>query len=252
MSHIPALPPIEGDMMLDVFTHRSIRETSPNSEYGDTDRLAELGSSVLKMAVMYSLFRKRPLLSAIELSTQQAQWLSDEQISQWLSTYSLKAKVRKSREAQDSPDDSRFLFHAYVGAAYLQRGISVVLPWICLLVDPDSEPPAVPGNESTPRSPPPYSASSSAQPVQPTVSPPPTSGPSLSGVNVLVTFNQACSQRGYSVVWQPESQGPPHDPRWIVRCIVNGEVKGSGIGRNQKAAKEEAAKEAFQRMNWAS
>lgn len=39
-----------------------------NEEYGDTDRLVELGRRVLEMALTAHLFYKRPILTAEEIS----------------------------------------------------------------------------------------------------------------------------------------------------------------------------------------
>lgn len=65
MSTFPSLPPIEGDLLLEVFYHRSTKNTPEGDE--NAERLAELGSSVLNMVIIYSLFSKRPLLAAHEL-----------------------------------------------------------------------------------------------------------------------------------------------------------------------------------------
>lgn len=67
--HSSTTPPkIEGDvdLVLDVYTHRSLRfEGAPmNDEYGDTDRLAELGAQVLDLAVTYHVYSKKPMLPA--------------------------------------------------------------------------------------------------------------------------------------------------------------------------------------------
>lgn len=71
MNNIPALPTIEGDLLLDVLTRQSNRNTSSppdNTEHGGAERLAELGHTVLSMTIMYILFQRTPFLSAIELS----------------------------------------------------------------------------------------------------------------------------------------------------------------------------------------
>lgn len=57
------------DLMLQVYTHKSLR--IPGQPYDDNERLSELGSKALEMAVVSSLFRKqplvRPLLSSFSL-----------------------------------------------------------------------------------------------------------------------------------------------------------------------------------------
>ena len=63
---VPPIPKLQGEIILEVFTHRSIRFPSApinqDSEYGDSDRLTVLGEKVLEAAVTDALFRKRPML----------------------------------------------------------------------------------------------------------------------------------------------------------------------------------------------
>jgi len=266
MNTIPPLPSIEGDLILDVLTrqpHRNAMSAPDNSEHGGIERLAGLGESVLDMVVVYALFQKRPLLSGAELMEKHQELLDDQHITQWLTMYSLKSRVRglENPAVLDQPDESRLLFHSYVGAIYVQKGLPVVLNWISRLVCPESEPLAAPGNSATnpnpalSSSPPPYSSSSIAA-TPPNAPPPPMpAAPTPGGlppVNALSLFNQTCSQRGILINWDSESEGPPHQPRWAVKCLVNGMLRGTGTGRSQKVAKEEAARQAFQAMGWGS
>ena len=65
----PPLPQLTGDIILEVFTHKSIQYDGPNSEYGDNTRLAELGSQALQMVVTRTLFDlKEPMLSVSEIA----------------------------------------------------------------------------------------------------------------------------------------------------------------------------------------
>ncbi|KAH7930606.1 hypothetical protein BV22DRAFT_1028326 [Leucogyrophana mollusca] len=261
MSNYPALPALEGDIMLDIYTHRSmLNGINRESAYGDTERLAELGASVFDMIVTYNIFSERPMLNARDLTTKKECLTAHETISQWLSYYGLEKKVRCTPEVRDtlgSPEETRFLFHSYIGALYTEKGFPIVYTWISRLISPDSEPPPLPGSSaiSIPASSAPTSYGSAAppQPYQPppAVPPPPTTS-SAPSTGVLAVFNQTMTQRGLTVEWPAESTGPPHQPRWVVRCIVNGEEKGDGIGRSQKVAKEEAAKKAFVAMGFGS
>ncbi len=70
MSNFPPLPKLPGEVILDVYTHKSLRfpgAPSDDSEYGDNERLAILGEKVLETAVTDTLFRKRPMLKADEI-----------------------------------------------------------------------------------------------------------------------------------------------------------------------------------------
>lgn len=56
----------QGEMMLDVFTHRSVRFAGapPNEDFGDSERLGCIGQKVLALAVTSALFHQRPMLNA--------------------------------------------------------------------------------------------------------------------------------------------------------------------------------------------
>lgn len=74
-SRLPPLPKLQGDLdlMLDVYTHNSIKHSThmnQESDYGDTDRLAELGAKVLDLAVTAHLFQRRPMITADEIRVQ--------------------------------------------------------------------------------------------------------------------------------------------------------------------------------------
>lgn len=67
----PAIPQLSGDLILDVFTHKSLRYSgvpaSADTEFGDNERLAVLGTQLLATAVTLTLFHKRPMLSADDI-----------------------------------------------------------------------------------------------------------------------------------------------------------------------------------------
>ena len=63
---LPTLPPIDGHMLLAVFTPKSWSDTS-HDEFGDSERLCAIGKRVLAMTVAFALFQKRPMLSAADL-----------------------------------------------------------------------------------------------------------------------------------------------------------------------------------------
>lgn len=66
---LPPLPQLEGSLLLDVFTHNSLHydgKTS-NEDFGDNNRLADLGTQVLNLVVTQRLFFKKPMLTATEI-----------------------------------------------------------------------------------------------------------------------------------------------------------------------------------------
>jgi hypothetical protein len=70
-SSLPQLPRIEDpNLLLEVYTHKDLRQpTSPNEpcEWGDIERLADLGSQALSIAITTHLFTKRPIVRAEEI-----------------------------------------------------------------------------------------------------------------------------------------------------------------------------------------
>lgn len=256
--------------MLDVFTHRALTQgvLNDHTPHGNSDRLAQLGQSVLNTVVMYIFFAERPMLSGEDLKTKHAQTLSDSSIAAWLSAYDidLKKRVRLggARGALDDPEEARFLFNSYVGAVCLQDGLQAATDWISKLVKPEEQPLALVDDSQnrtfTTVTPVPLPASAQAgasqaapPPYRPPTPPQASTVPSGVPQGILALFNQTCLQRQIPMEWAAAANGLQHDPRWEVKCKVAGVERGSGLGRNQKQAKEIAAYEAYlymQSIGW--
>jgi hypothetical protein len=70
MDNLPPILPIDGELMLEVYTHESLntkRGAITVDEHGGGAQLATLGDKVLVSAMMNNLFRRRPMLSATQL-----------------------------------------------------------------------------------------------------------------------------------------------------------------------------------------
>jgi len=285
MDTIPSLPKITGDIILEVFTHRTLRfpgAPPASEEYGDNERLAELGAKALDTAVTYALFCKRPMLTAAELKTEAAEVISDSNVDHWLTVYRLRDKVRCTPDVVSglkSPQEGRLLFTSYVGAVFAQCGMVAVQGWISQLIEPPPEKSNDPDllfkrvkNEPTPLGIPPQQPplsspayalhqahynpsipSYSQMPPQPSQPPPPLPNtPQNQPISFLPMFNQTANQRRLGVEYQAQFFGPPHAGRWTVKCMVNGLEKGQGTGSSKQLAKEEAARQAFYAMGWAA
>jgi len=240
--NIPALPKIEGDVdvILDIYSHQSLKgDNHMNEEYGNLDRLVEIGSRVVDMTLAVHFFHKRPMLLAEQITDEMQLAVSNAKLREWLSAWNIKSKFRAAPgtcEILESPDDMRKFFKAYVGALYIRNGVSQVQAWISALVDPNADI----NSFGTP--PPPIGL----PPPQPghAGSPPPTQFS-------LLIMNQIAAQKGLSVTYPAEQvAGSSHNPTWKVSCCINGERKGEGTARNQKTAKEEAARQAFAVLRW--
>ncbi|KIM47267.1 hypothetical protein M413DRAFT_440728 [Hebeloma cylindrosporum] len=244
MSTLPPLPKIDRDgdgpdLMLDVYTHSSLRgarSTVMNDTYGDTLRLEQLGAKVLDLAVTVHLYNERPTLNtAEEIRTRSIELTSFPIIDAWLNSYGLKAKLRIAPSERDAvlndPLEMIKFFHIYVGAAYICNNQEVVQNWISRLIDPNAV----------------IMTSLPSAPIGPQGPPANT----LSFITVALV-NQTASQKGIQITFLATSEGQAHQPIWTVRCCMDGEEKGIGIGKSQKIAKEEAARQAFVAMGWGS
>jgi hypothetical protein len=70
MDTLPPIPPIEGELILEVYTHESLNSKPgaiTTDEHGGSARLTALGEKVLEAAVMTNLFRRRPMYSSTQL-----------------------------------------------------------------------------------------------------------------------------------------------------------------------------------------
>ncbi|KAF8807864.1 ribonuclease III [Phlegmacium glaucopus] len=277
MSGLPPLPKIEGDvdLMLDVYTHSSLRFGSiapMNDDYGDTERLAELGAKVLELTVTNQLYLQRPLLNSKEIQERRTTLISDANIDIWLKSYGLKEKLRLAPSEihlLEKPEEMRKYFNSYLGALYIRNGLPTIQDWISRLIDPNAAPsqPAFPPASGYPASSR-YGQQSYNQqnygqqmgyshPAPPTgpppplpSGPPPAMPPSSMSLVTLALVNQTAAQKSFTVTYPAEQVGPPHQPTWTVRCVLNGQERGRGIGKSQKIAKEEAARQAWAAMRW--
>ncbi|KAJ7170020.1 hypothetical protein C8R46DRAFT_1217632 [Mycena filopes] len=246
---IPALPKIEGpyDIILDLYCHHSLKGSNiMNEEYGDVDRLAELGGRTLDMVLAFHYFQKRPLLVAEQISVRDrsplalpsaiptigriilAKAVSDAKLKEWLTAYNIKSSFRAAPgacEILESPrlfHEMRKFFNAYIGGLHTRNGLSHVQAWISALVDPDA-------NANSFGSPPPSIGYAPA-----------AFGPWL----------RLCPLHGGGASEITLSMGLRMRPIWKVDCLVNGIKKGEGTGKNQKQAKEEAGRMAYRAMGW--
>ncbi|GLB44154.1 putative double-stranded RNA binding motif containing protein [Lyophyllum shimeji] len=130
---IPRLPNLSLDVLLQVYTHPSLRRSnSLPEEYGDNERLSQLGSAVLDAVVTHTLFNRRPMLGSLDICSHRSEVLSDTNIARWATLYNMYSRLRclpELRATINTPREHRSLFCAYVGAVYLERGLEAVKQW---------------------------------------------------------------------------------------------------------------------------
>ena len=69
--NLPPIPPIYGDVILETFTHKSLRfgGSYDNSQLNDNERLSELGRSVLNLVAINSVYhRQNPTFKASDFA----------------------------------------------------------------------------------------------------------------------------------------------------------------------------------------
>jgi len=283
----PPLPPITGDIILETFTHRTLRfEGAVNADqFSDNQRLAELGDQLLKLVATNSVYHRRsPAVKAVDMSLERDILLQQSRINEWVSMYKLRDRLRYLPSEVDitTPTEGRDLFCAYAGAVFVQSGMDVVSRWLSQLLDPENIPPFSDESSSSVSSTftdhlhitkrhrnnnntgTPVQSSTSSSPQAPDIPPPPlpTGNPATSLIQpptvqqnnnaFLPKFNLICSQRKINVEYLAENMGLPHAPNWVMKCMVNGIQKGQGAGSSKQIAKEAAAKEAYTAMGWAN
>ncbi|KAI0652070.1 hypothetical protein C8Q79DRAFT_76055 [Trametes meyenii] len=284
-SGLPPAPRLDGDAMLEVFVHSSMRfagvPLNSESPYTDGARLAVIGDKVLQTAYTDAYFNKTPKLKADELKEQVKQL--DEDVVKWVDGYRWREKVRHTPDINlRSTEETRTLFNSYVGAVFVAGGYQAVRDWIGALVDPQAQPSVHPGLNVEPgyKRPkiepgvgmggafqqsqvPQWHPQSThfqmyGQPLPPAPPPPPAIPPPPLPMNPLAPaqphsaflplFNQTAQQRRLEVSYPAQFSGPAHAGRWTVHCMVNGMEKGIGTGSSKQLAKEEAARQAYHNM----
>jgi len=262
-SQAPPLPPLAGDTLLEVMTHKSLRRKDvPADRFDDNERLIVLGKAAFKLVLSRYLFRKRPLMKAEDLLRQHQIFVESGMIKDWVQHYRLIHRCACAPEivrTLDSLEEINAIFYAYVGGVFQTSGPEGVSAWVdrllaqetliqpeTLKADPDTAP--VPKRvKSETLSPPPNFFTS--RPPPPTARPNPLA-PAQPDAAFLPLFNQEASKRRVTVEYLSEFSGPSHAGRWTVKCIVNGICKGQGSSSHKQTAKEEAARNAFDSMGW--
>jgi dsRNA-specific ribonuclease len=133
---LPELPKLSGQIMLEVFTHRSLR-LACHAKYRDNERLSVLGSYILEMMTTQLLFNKKPMLTRSEIEVERQRLLSVDIIDAWADFYRLRDELRYDPSFQSSlgeVEEGRLLFLAYLGAVFSERGLTTVQQWIGALL----------------------------------------------------------------------------------------------------------------------
>lgn len=141
---LPLAPQIDGEAMLEIFVHSSIRfpgaPMNADSPYSDGQRLSTIGHRMLEAAYTSALFEKRPMLDAdaleVCLSTCSL-WLItlmgskaavnnlDSDVEKWVEGYKWREKVRHGRDVDLNSPKVRPNFQPYERMSHSPIGDAV-------------------------------------------------------------------------------------------------------------------------------
>jgi ribonuclease III len=206
-------------ILAEALTHRSYVNESPAGT-ADNERLEFLGDAVLGFVVSSLLMERYPRLREGELSRLRASLVGEVALSRisvevGLGDALILGKGEEKTGGRSRPSILAGVFEAVVAALYLDGGIDVAARFIRQIFEPLVE-------ETGSR----------------------LSRDRKTELQELVQATTGTVPR-YAVT---DVTGPEHEPQYTVSVSVDGELVASGVGRNRKAAEQEAAKDALERL----
>jgi ribonuclease III len=208
---------LEEGLLRQVFTHSSwVSERSQSYE-----RLEFLGDSVLSLSITTELYRRFPHHSEGDLARLRAYIVSRATCAKvagklGLDSYLRRYGVRREADADQLLTNQNVLAdvtESLIGAAYLTFGIEVVRPAV---------------------------VEAFAEHI---------SFADESYVDQKTELQEQLAKTGRTVHYRlAETIGPPHERRFVVEAMVDGEPLGRGVGPSKKRAEQEAAGEALRAL----
>jgi len=283
-SGFPELPTIvNATLRNEIFTHRSLNGRCNN------ERLAFLGSHTLTQIAAAKLYDTDPILSKGELTMGLQDIVNTTNIAIWAGWYRLTDQLKclaANRESLISnPNVKAQIFHAYLGAFFLEDRMAGAEDWIRSLINhqnslsDSSDTGTERGSSfqsSSNRSLAPETSETETDSISSTEvevesgasettatmvndptnyyrpllnrNPPPrTASPAfVNGSNALSRLNEGLQQgRIPPINWESTPQGAAHNQLWIMKATINGQTFTSELHKKQKDAKLDAATKAL-------
>lgn len=207
-------------LLAQAFTHSSyVNENRRN--FAHNERLEFLGDAVLELCVSDFLFHKFPKRSEGELTKLRAAIVCEPSLVEFANELEFGSYVRLGRGEELTGGRSRpallaDVFEAFIGALYLDQGIESVNDFLHKYMFPK-----IPNYDH----------------------------PQISDFKTrLQEYVQqyALGTLQYQIV---DEQGPAHDRKFVSEVYMNGRCLGRGAGRTKKEAEQQAAAQAFARVN---
>ncbi|MDY0408139.1 ribonuclease III [Paracerasibacillus soli] len=203
-------------LLIQAFTHSSYVNEHRKEAFSDNERLEFLGDAVLELGVSQYLYRKKPNMPEGELTKLRAAVVCESSLEVFarrlnLGHYLLLGKGEEQTGGRERPAILADVFESLLGALYLDKGYEAVLSFLEKYVFPKIS----------------TGAFSHAMDYK-------------SQLQEIVQRH-----KHYSIEYQiVDEKGPSHNREFVAEVVLNGEVFGSGSGR-QKEAEQLAAKSAI-------
>jgi ribonuclease-3 len=203
-------------------THKSFVYETNHPEKVANEVLEFLGDSVLNLAVSHLLLKKFPDAQEGALSMMRSQLVKRSSLASLSKELQLEGYLLlgKSQQLNGGTEKSSILANTYealIGAIFMDSGFNRALEIIQGHFEPylEAKTPSVLFND-------------------------------------FKSLLQIYSQQSHGVSPQyrvVNESGPDHDKSFHASVIINGEVKGSGLGKSKKEAEQDAAKNALEEIN---
>ncbi len=206
-------------LLEEAFTHSSYANEHPDAKVRDYEKLEFLGDAVLELAISDYLYRNFPQLNEGELTRMRSNIVDTEGFADFAQKFGFPAEINLGHGEEKAGARSRKtlledVFEAFNGALFLDQGMKAVEHFLSLTVFPLI-----------------------------------AAGKFDASRDYKTDLQELLQQDGpvkieYEVL--KEEQTPS---RFTVQLVVNGQALSQGKGHNKKAAEQEAAKVALNKLN---
>jgi ribonuclease III len=209
------------NLLIQAFTHSSFVNEHRRRPNEDNERLEFLGDAVLELTISRYLYDHYQTMSEGELTKLRASIVCEPSLVKFANQlsfgeYVLLGKGEENTGGRTRPALLADVFEAFIGALYLDQGITVVEQFLEKYVYPKIE-----------------------------------SG-GFSSVNDFKSQLQEFVQRVGSVMIEYhiiQEKGPAHNREFTSEVRLDGQLLGTGYGRSKKEAEQNAAEEALKKVS---
>lgn len=203
------------------FTHSSYVNENRRKTFKDNERLEFLGDAVLELTISEFLYRHFPQKSEGEMTKMRANIVCEASLVAFageldFGKYILLGKGEEQSGGRKRPSLLADVFEAFVGALYLDQGLSAVQHFLQSYIFPQID-----------------------------------EGRFSQVTDYKSQLQEIVQHEGFGEIKYVivEEKGPAHDREFIVEVRLGEKRIGSGIGRSKKEAEQRAASEALSKLN---